>query len=307
MSRIRSLYLPHVVAFCFAVVVAPITQADTPDDTSRTFDRYSWVTTHNAFTSNGAFPNQDQTIDEQLASGVRSFMIDLHTYGDRVALCHNACVRTPVPFADLVNDTLLPFLARDPKAVISLHLEDFTSADDLVAELDKAPGLAGMTFDPGAWKTPGWPTYQAIVASGQRILVFTLNNANSGAIKTEAGELHFMRSDAFTVENYWSLGLPVVEHDYRCVSRWEDVPLGTRDVDGKPGWPRLFTMNHFHDVSTPVTRWHVQADNAFDRLHSRYLEHCEPAAKRKANFVAVDFHQDGETAKFVDWLNVSVE
>lgn len=307
MSHRRSLHLPRVVAFSCALIAASVTHADTPDDTSRTFDRYSWVTTHNAFTSNGAFPNQDQTIDQQLAHGVRSFMLDLHTYGDRVALCHSKCTKAPVPFADLVNNTLLPFLEREPDAVISLHLEDFNSASALVAELDKAPGLAGMTFEPGAWQTPGWPTYRAIVDSGQRILIFTLNNANSGAIETKAGPVHFMRSDAFTVENYWSLGLPVVEHDYSCVSRWDDIPLNTRDVEGKPGWPRLFTMNHFHDASTPVTRWHVSADNAFDRLHSRYLENCEPAAKRKPSFVAVDFHQDGETAKFVDWLNVSAE
>ncbi len=305
MSRRRSLHLPCVAAFCCATLAAPVTRADTPDDTSRTFDRYSWVTTHNAFTSNGAFPNQDQTIDQQLAWGVRAFMLDLHPYGDRVALCHKKCTRAPVLFADLVNNTLLPFLQRDPEAVISLHLEDFNSASALAAELDKAPGLAGMTFDPGAWRTPGWPTYRSIVDSGQRILIFTLNQANSGAIETKAGPVHIMRSDAFTVENYWSLGLPVVEHDYSCVSRWDDIPLDTRDVDGKPGWPRLFTMNHFHDAATPVTRWHVPVDNAFDRLHSRYLEHCEPAAKRKPNFVAVDFHQDGDTAKFVEWLNAA--
>jgi hypothetical protein len=304
MTPHRFLRLAQSVALGAALSTS-VAQADAPDDTSRTFDRYSWVTTHNAFTSNGAFPNQDQTIDEQLMHGVRSLMLDLHGYGDRVALCHNTCTKTPVPFADLINGTLLPFLEREPDAVLSLHLEDFNDSAALIAELDKAPGLAGMTFNPEAWTTPGWPTYQAIVDSGQRILIFTLNNANSGEIQTMAGPVHFMRSDAFTVENYWSLGAPIVQHDNTCRTRWDDVPLSTRPVDGKPGWPRLFTMNHFHDASTSFTKWHVAADNAFDRLHSRYLEHCKPAAGRKPNFVAVDFHQEGEAAKFVDWLNLS--
>ncbi|WP_090179787.1 hypothetical protein [Luteibacter sp. UNC138MFCol5.1] len=295
--------LAGLTVFAIASLLAHAANADTPTDLSRPFDRYSWVTTHNAFSSNGLFPNQRQTIEEQLTAGVRAFMLDLHEHRGRVSLCHNRCTTPPTHFADLVNGTLLPFLERDPSAVLMLHLEDFTTRDALVAELERAPALAAMTFDPDAWDTDGWPSYEAIVQSGRRILVFTLANEQSGRIDTQAGPVHFMRSDAFTVENYWSLGTPVIEHNYACYTRWNHVPLSEPEVAGKPGWRRLFTMNHFHDASTPLTDWHVAADNAFDRLHVRYVDYCRPAAGRKPNFVAVDIHEDGDTAKFVHWLN----
>lgn len=295
----------RLAALVGAALLPATSRADTPEDTSLPFDRYAWVTTHNAFTSNGRFPNQSQTVAEQLDAGVRALMLDLHDDGDRVALCHGTCTATPETFADLANASLLPFLEAHPDAVIALHLEDFTADGRLAEEFARVPGLAARTFDPASWESPGWPTYQAIVDSGQRILIFTLNNAHSGIIATDAGPVHLMRSDEFTVENYWSLGLPVIEHDDSCYSRWPGIPLATVDVAGKPGWRRLFTMNHFHDASTRFTKWHVKSDNAFDRLQARYLEHCRPNAWRKPNFVAVDFHEEGDTAKFVDWLNIA--
>lgn len=275
--------------------------ADTPTDMGRTFDSYSWVTTHNAFTSNGLIPNQSQTIERQLAEGVRGFMLDLHNDEGRVRLCHNTCVGTSRTFADLVNDTLLPFLERDPHAILTLHLEDFTDVDRLVAELDRAPGLVGKTFDPDAWTTEAWPTYADIVESGQRILIFSLNRGHSGALATKTGAVHIMPSEVFTVENHWSLGTTMFQHDNRCRSRWDEwiQPLSRREIEGKPGWRPLFTMNQFHGVAV---EFHARKDNSFERLSARYLEHCRPVARRKPNFVAVDFHQHGDTAKFADWL-----
>lgn len=304
----KTLRLPSALlrtgTLALACMAMPIL-ADTPTDMSRTFDQYSWVTTHNAFTSNGVIPNQSQTIDRQLAEGIRSLMLDLHPDEGRVRLCHSTCTGTPQPFADLINHTLLPFLERDPNAVVSLHLEDFTDAGQLIAELDRAPGLAGKTFNPEAWSTPAWPTYADIVASGQRILIFSLNSDHSGALMTRAGAVHIMPSDVFTVENYWSLGASIFDHDYRCRSRWSEAtqPLDQREIDGKPGWRPLFTMNQFHTVPLPLLfPQHAAKDNAFGKLQTRYLTHCRPVAKRKPNFVAVDFHQYGDTAKFADWL-----
>lgn len=287
--------------FAALLSLPTLAAAHTPEDRSRSFDRYSWVTTHNAFTSNGLVPNQTQTIGQQLAAGVRGLMLDLHSDKGRVRLCHKTCVGPSQPFADLLNETILPFMENDPDAIVSLHLEDFTDEGDLVAELGKAPGLAGKTFDPHAWTTTQWPSYEEIVRSGQRILLFSLNPDHSGALMTSSGAVHVMSSEDFTVENYWSLGTTFLWHDNACRSRWDEStrPLSRRDIGGKPGWRPLFTMNQFHGVAFEP---HADVDNDFGRLASRYIDHCRPVARRKPNFVAVDFHQHGDTAKFVDWL-----
>ncbi|HEY4145152.1 hypothetical protein [Pinirhizobacter sp.] len=275
--------------------------AGTPEDTGLPFDRYSWVTTHNAFTSNGLIPNQSQTIDEQLAGGVRGLMLDLHYDQGRVRLCHKTCRGQSRTFADFANTTLLPFLEKEPDAIVTLHLEDFTSRTQLMAELEKAPGLVGKTFDPYSWTSSGWPTYEAIVRSGQRILIFSLTTDNSGTLLSRSGAIHVMPSEEFTVENYWSLGATIFRHDNRCYSRWENQELSRAEIDGMPGWRPLFTMNQFHGV--PLST-HASTDNAFETLQDRYHAWCRPAAKRKPNYVAVDFHENGDVDRFVEWLDV---
>lgn len=272
--------------------------AHPPEDTGLPFDRYTWVTTHNAFTAGGFLPNQGQTIDKQLAAGVRGLMLDLHPYKGRVHLCHGACSAWSEPFADLINDVLLPFLEEHPDEILTLHLEDYTSRAELAAELERAPGLVGKTFDPYAWPTPEWPTYDEMLARGQRILIFDLERGNSGAIFTRAGAVHVMASEEFTVENYWSLGSTILQHDNRCYSRWEGRSLAQREIRGMPGWRPLFTMNQFHGVP-----FFLHSDNAFDTLLARYRDHCWPAAGRKPNYVAVDYHERGDVDRFVDWLN----
>jgi len=273
--------------------------AHSPKDTGLPLDRYTWVTTHNAFTSDDLFRNQNQTIDEQLAGGVRGLMLDLYHHQDRVRLCHKWCANESRSFADLVNTTLLPFLENEPDAILTLHLEDHTSRSELVAELERTPGLVGKTFDPYAWTTSGWPTYADIVKSGQRVLIFDHALANSGVLLTRSGAIHVMHSEQFTVENYWSLGTTPLQHDRRCYSRWKDQELSRPEIEGRPGWRPLFTMNQFHGIPLPSHAW---KDNALDELTVRYQSWCFPSAKRKPNYVAVDFYEEGNVGGFVDWL-----
>jgi hypothetical protein len=181
--------MKHTILLAVALT-AGTAMAQHAGDKSLSFDRYSWVTTHNAFTSNGLLPNQSQTIEEQLTAGVRAFMLDLHHDDGRVRLCHGRCRgSSSVPFAEFANTTLLPFLETSPDSIVTLQLEDFTDRDQLLSELELAPGLVGKTFDPYSWSTDEWPAYDEIVRRGQRILIFSLNREQSGKRGFHGGEL----------------------------------------------------------------------------------------------------------------------
>jgi hypothetical protein len=95
------------------------------------------------------------------------------------------------------------------------------------------------------------------------------------------------------VENHWSLGGSIFQHDMSCVSRYQGDPLHKALTWGVRSWPRLFMMNHFHGTPEGLHAW---SDNSYDVLRKRVDEQCTPAARRKPNFLAVDFVDAGQAA-----------
>ena len=294
MRKILPSILISVMSFGAAATNTPAPFVDTYD---QPFDRYTWLTTHNAFNSGfNPVSNQNRQIPAQLMDGVRGLMLDFVESGGGVYLCHGSCLIGELTLERTFNEQIMPFLRNDPQAILTLHVEDYTSRSALHSALNGVPGLARITFDPKKWDTPDWPTPQQMIDAGQRLLIFNLNNNNSGDFAVNEGNVHIMASTDGTVENYWSLGDTVFEHDYTCKSRWGHIPLDRREVAfaGK-SWNRLFVMNQFHGVSYSL---HSRLDNRFDKLEQRALTYCLTPARRKPNFVAVDHYEQGDGLAF---------
>ncbi|MBL3806404.1 PI-PLC domain-containing protein [Streptomyces sp. BRB081] len=249
-----------------------------------------------------AAPNQPHGVARQLDDGVRALMLDAHHANGRVRMCHAIPVLNPCGSnvdAATVFTAIADFLERDQEAVITVFLEDYTTADQLTAELGAllADGgrLGGRVFRPdtAGVRENGWPAVSSLRASGQRLLLFTADTAASGR-ENGKNRLGFMSQKDWTVENHWSMGGGIGDADWTCRSRWDDVPL----TQEEPGFRRLFVMNHFRDV--PVYPTYAN-DNA--KLRDRAENHCLPAAAKKPNFLAVDQYGDGDPMAAVDALN----
>ena len=290
---------PFMLA-AIASAFAPVAYAQATLD--RPFNEYTWLTAHNAF-ANTILPNQTLSLRQQLESGVRGLMLDVHESNGRVRLCHGRCLGNEPTLADALNNEVVPFLSRTPGAIITLHFEDHADRAALANELGESPDVPGMTFDPSAWGDERWPTPAEMAAAGQRLVIFSQQFGNAGPIETAAGPAHVLYDRDYTSENYWSLGAPIFTHDVSCKSRWDNQPLSLDLTHGPRAWPRLFVMNHFH--GSPFGD-HAATDNSYDALRSRIDEECMPAARRKPNYVAIDFVQAGQAASVVGALNAGV-
>ncbi|MFD4988748.1 PI-PLC domain-containing protein [Streptomyces sp. NPDC058374] len=269
----------------------------------------TFLTAHNAMHNTEdqrkptlAAPNQPHRVSTQLADGVRALMLDAHHAGGRVRMCHDIPVLNPCGGnveAAAVFEDIAAFLERDTEAVVTVFLEDYTTADQLTQELGDLLGpdgrLGGTVFRPDAAgvRENGWPTVSSLRASGQRLLLFTDDTAASSRDHGK-NRLGFMSQKEWTVENYWSMGGGIGDADWSCYSRWDDLPL----TQEEPGFRRLFVMNHFRDIPMYPT---YANDNA--KLRDRAENHCLPAAGKKPNFLAVDQYRDGTPMAAVDALN----
>ena len=267
------------------------------DDLGKPFNQYTWVTAHNGYVDD---------MRTQLERGVRGFMLDLHPgnlSGEAdVYLCHagetGRCnVRNDRMLVDVLNDVFLPFLRSSPEVVVTLLLENYVDRINLQDALSRVPGLADWVFDPSPYaEDPTWPTLAQIIASGRRLVILT--DRSAGAYEIDGKTLHLLQDKQWENQNYWDLGITILEHEWSCPSRWEQYDAHVW-ASGFGHWPRLFVMNQFHTWG--ATADHAAAlDNNLTWLERRVDNHCAVAmGKRTApNFLAINFNQAGDAFSY---------
>ncbi|MEU8590137.1 PI-PLC domain-containing protein [Streptomyces sp. NPDC048664] len=279
-----------------------------PSADRRTLDQVTFLTAHNAYANgvDGGFappfvnlvPNQTRGIDRQLADGVRGFMLDIHQTPDGAILCHDSCFLVSRPVALWVDlQRIVSFLKAHPDQVATVFLEDYVDPGVLRGEITRVNGLQDVLFRPdqAGVRQNGWPKVADMIASGHRLLIFSDHDrAADEAAGLTRDSFGVMYQRDWTVENYWSMGSGIGTSDWTCVSRWGGVPL-TRT---EPGFDPLFVMNHFRDVTIAPT---AQTDNT--KLADRARRFCQPAARRKPNYLAVDRYDLGDPTSAVNLLN----
>jgi hypothetical protein len=286
-------------------VVAPTTAL--PPEGLRRLDQVTFLTAHNAYANgvDGGFappfvnlaPNQARGISQQLADGVRGFMFDAHQTPDGAILCHNSCTLVSRPVALWVDvQRIVDFLRAHPAELATVFLEDHVSPQVLRSELARVTGLADVLHRPDLTgvRERGWPTLDALRAAGDRLLIFSdhsrSEDAAAGLTRDSFGVLY---QREWTVENHWSMGPGAGASDWSCYSRWDDRPLTTTGA-----FRPLFVMNHFRDVPLTGT---ATTDNR--KAGDRAQRFCQPAARAKPNYLAVDHYHLGDPAAAVATLN----
>ncbi|MFE1326968.1 phospholipase [Streptomyces sp. NPDC058741] len=302
---------PGDLAAWYLTPVEPATAPLPPQD-RRTLDQVTFLTTHNAYANgvDGGFappfvnlvPNQTRGIERQLADGVRGFMLDVHQTPDGAILCHNSCTLVSRPVALWVDlQRIVDFLEAHPDQFVTVFLEDHVDPGVLRAELARVDGLPDVLYRPDRTgvRQYGWPAMAELIAANDRLLLFTdhSRSADQAAGLTRDG-FGVMYQREWTVENYWSMGAGVGTSDWSCYSRWYGPDVNIPLTRTEPGFRPLFVMNHFRDVPFTGT---ATTDNS--KLADRARRFCQPAARKKPTFLAVDHYDRGDPAAAAAALN----
>lgn len=118
--------------------------------------------------------NQYLSVADQLGMGVRYLQAQTHEKDGNIQMCHTSCIELD---AGSLNDYLKPiktFLDDNPNEVITLLL---TNGDTIpvsqFGDVFAAVGLEKYAYTPpGTLALDQWPTLQAMIDSGKRLVVF---------------------------------------------------------------------------------------------------------------------------------------
>ncbi|KAM1009839.1 hypothetical protein ACFX13_046094 [Malus domestica] len=264
------------------------------------FNKYAFLTTHNAFAIDGepshtgiprvTFNNQEETVTQQLSGGVRALMLDTYDFKDDVWLCHSfkgECHDFTAfgPAIDTLKE-VEAFLSANPSEIVTLILEDYVEAPNGLTKVFDASGLKNYWFPVTSMPKTGqdWPLVSDMVAKNQRLLVFTSKKA-----KEQSEGIAYQWN--YMVENqYGDDGMKD-----GCSNRGESSTLDDKTKS-------LVLVNYF--ASVPIKKGSC-VDNSGNLINMLYTCHGA-AGNRWANFVAVDFYKrsdGGGSFRALDNLN----
>ena len=286
-----------VIGFLLAINSAAANEA-APGITNfkKRFDQYTWVTAHNGYLDD---------MKVQLERGVRGFMLDLHPGnlhgGADAYICHTTAtslcdVRKNMRFSDALDKIFLPYLRKNPNAVVTLFLENYVNRENLGAALARVPDLASWVYHPVAGEE-NWPTLEQMIKANKRLVIFT--DSQSGVYQINHQQLQLLKDNTWQTQNYWDLGITIFKHDWSCPSRWSGGYEQQVSANDFRGWNRLFVMNQFHTWGADPLHA-ASVDNNLTRLERRVDRYCKEAIgfRKAPNYLAVDFNKTGDVFSY---------
>ncbi|KAK9111147.1 hypothetical protein Scep_018666 [Stephania cephalantha] len=266
------------------------------------FNKYAFLTTHNAFAIEGEpshtgvprlpfITNQEDSVSQQLTNGVRALMLDMYDFKGDIWLCHSSggqCNDFTAfePAMDTLKE-IEAFLSANPSEIVTLILEDYVKTPNGLTKVFNDSGLIKYWFPLYRMPQNGqdWPLVSDMVANNQRLLVFT-------SVRSKQDSEGIAYQWNFMIENQYGNGGMKAGS---CPNRAESSPMGDKTKS-------LILVNYFQSI--PLKEM-ACIDNSKDLLYM--LHTCQSAAgNRWANFVAVDYYkrsEGGGSFQALDTLN----
>ncbi|CAN0870245.1 PI-PLC X domain-containing protein At5g67130 [Linum grandiflorum] len=237
------------------------------------FNKYAFLTTHNAFAINN-YPlhtpiprvtetNQEDSITEQLNNGVRALMLDTYDFqGDGPAIDYLKEVEA--------------FMSANPSEVVTIILEDYVQAANGLTKVFTDAGLMKYWFPVSSMPKNGsgdWPLVSDMVKNNQRLIVFT-------SVQSKESSEGIAYQWTYMVENQYGDGGMKTGS---CPNRAESAAMDDKTKS-------LVLMNFFRSVPMEDLACGDNSGSLMDMVTT-----CEVAAgNRWANFLAVDYYKRSE-------------
>jgi hypothetical protein len=209
------------------------------------------------------------------AERIRDRLIGVDEGRRGLYFCHGFCELGAYELEPTLRE-IHDFLIVNPHEVLLIIVEDYVEPQDLAAAFERS-GLADLVYRGPAY--PRWPTLGALIAAGQRVIVF-IESGRTGVPWLRPAFKNFQET-------------PYTFHhpdEFSCRPN-------RGGTDGS-----LFLLNHWIDTAPAPKPSNAAVVNGHDFLLDR-AKRCARERGHLPNVVAVDFYRAGDLFRVVDELN----
>ncbi|KAJ4391962.1 hypothetical protein N0V93_005582 [Gnomoniopsis smithogilvyi] len=243
----------------------------------RKYSNITFIGSHDsAFVGSSVADNQETSVADQLAQGVRFLQAQTHLDNNTIKLCHTLCALEDAgPLADYLS-TVKTFLDNNPNEVVTLLLTNPDGQSGTAFDaIFQNSGIKNYAFTPPSNLTiDGWPTLGQMISSGQRFVVFM----DFPAAPTEPYILNEFQSYIFTTDPNFA----------QCAI---DRPSGASAAG------RMILVNHFLDTNlSGILIPNRDAANVTNSASSITAQAnlCTSLYQRNPNFILLDWISIGD-------------
>jgi len=251
---------------------------------ARAYDAVAYAGTHDAYADLAdGYVNVDQTntMRQQLDDGIRVLHLEIVSNGGGPFLCHSICELGARPLEDGLAEIEAFVAAHDGELVTLLTESSGATTDQIAAAFDQA-GLTAFTRAHALGEP--WPTLGAMLARGERAVVFHADNTQTGGSTFD----WMLDRFAWTWETPWDN--ETLADFARC-----DADRGTKGNS-------IYVVDNYLEDLPIETAANAEITNNDPFLVDRLLD-CEQIERTLPNFVMVDFYEVGDVLGDVEVLN----
>jgi hypothetical protein len=268
----------------------------------RRYDQVAVPVTHAAMANTAdlwSFPAQTRNLRQQLDDSIRGLWLEVRALDGKPALCFGDCGQGHTSLRTEFGQ-VRSFLDANPREIVTLLVDNYVPASDIVAALDAAD-LTRTLGGPDA--EAGWPTLADLIASNTRLVVFLRDAAGAPAecqpldawVRRTTRHAQSVRDLTCEITE-GAADAPLLLVNEFLVQADDGAALGQGGGEGgaagaaastPPGRPSLelaASVNHNPELTTRLQR-------------------CASSLGQIPNFVAVDFYDASDVVTATQQLN----
>lgn len=243
--------------------------------------------------------NQFRNATFALDAGLRLLQAQVHKEDNVLRLCHTSCALLDAGTLQAWLNAVNSWMVANPNEVVTILLVNSDKADisEFAAQFQTS-GLSKLGYTPAS--TGEWPTLQAMISQGTRLVSFITNIQASPTASYLLPEFTYVFETAFEVTEFTG---------FNCTL---DRPSRLGSATAAIAQNHLGLVNHFKGQAFAAGIVVPDAEN-IDIVNSaattaagnlgRHLQACNREWSRQPTFVLVDFWDRGQTVAAADAMN----